>query len=143
MSAAPPTIRSARAEEEAALVGLWRECGLVASHNDPGEDFRFARGGPASDVLVAQDGAGAILAGIMVGHDGHRGWLYYVAVSPALRGSGLGRRMVEAAEAWLRERGVWKAQLMVRETNRGVVSFYERLGYETAPRVVLGKGLRG
>lgn len=78
----------------------------------------------------------------MVGHDGHRGWLYYVAAAPDMRGIGVGRRMVEAAQEWLRTRGVVKVQILVRETNADVVSFYERLGFETTPRVVMGKWLR-
>ena len=79
----------------------------------------------------------------MVGHDGHRGWVYYLAVSPAFRRQGLGRRMVEAAEAWMSERGVPKAQLLIRDTNLGVQSFYERLGYTVLPRVTMQKVLAG
>ena len=114
---------------------------LFRSHNDPGADFRFARAGACSDVLVAEDRTGAISGSVMVGHDGHRGWLYYVASAPDARGSGIGRQMVAAAEDWLRQRGVVKAQLMVRETNTKVVAFYEHLGFETAPRTVMGKWL--
>ncbi len=78
----------------------------------------------------------------MVGHDGHRGWLYYVATHPAARGRGLGRRMVEAGEKWLRDHNVVKVQLLVRETNTAVVGFYDRLGYEVAPRVLMTKWLK-
>lgn len=138
----PLTIRSAQADDEAAVVALWRQCNLVASYNDPVADFRFARSGAGSDVLVGIGSAQAICGSVMVGHDGHRGWLYYVAAAPALRGQGIGRQMVEAGEAWLRERGVVKVQLLVRETNTEVVAFYERLGFEVAPRVVMGKWLR-
>lgn len=136
------TIRSALPDDEACVVALWHACDLVASYNDPGADFRFARAGACSDVLVGEDETGGVRGSVMVGHDGHRGWLYYVASAPGSRGGGIGRRMVQAAEAWLRERGVAKAQLLVRETNTGVVSFYERLGYEVAPRVIMGKWLR-
>ena len=135
------TIRSALPEDEPGVVELWRVCDLIASYNDPAADFRFARAGACSDVLVGEDEAGRISGSVMVGHDGHRGWLYYVAAAPSARGSGIGRRMVQAAEAWLRHRGVVKAQLLVRETNTRVVSFYERLGYEVAPRVIMGKWL--
>ncbi|MCW2248198.1 ribosomal protein S18 acetylase RimI-like enzyme [Azospirillum fermentarium] len=135
------TIRNATAEDEAALVALWRDCHLLTSYNDPVADFRFARGGACSDVLVGVDAAGAIVGSVMVGHDGHRGWLYYVAATPGARGTGIGRGMVQAAEAWLRQRGVPKAQLMVRETNTAVVAFYERLGFEVTPRVLMGKWL--
>jgi len=137
----PLTIRPARPEDEADVVALWRSCDLVVSYNDPGADFRFALDGPASDVLVGADREGRIVGSVMVGHDGHRGWLYYVAAHPDERGTGIGRRMVEAAQAWLRERGVVKVQLLVRETNTRVVAFYERLGFEVAPRVVMSKWL--
>ena len=138
----PLTIRSALPDDEACVVELWRTCGLVASYNDPAADFRFARAGVCSDVLVGEDETGGIIGTVMVGHDGHRGWLYYVAAAPHLRGSGIGRQMVQAAEAWLRQKRVVKAQLLVRETNTRVVSFYEHLGFETAPRTVMGKWLR-
>ncbi len=108
--------------DEDAVVGLWRDCDLVTSYNDPGVDFRFARAGLCSEVLVAVDEDGRIVGSVMVGHDGHRGWLYYVAAAPHLRGSGVGRRMVQEAEDWLRRRGVAKGQLMVRETNARIVS---------------------
>ncbi len=135
------TVRSAVAEDEQSVVALWRACDLVASYNDPAADFRFAKAGPCADVLVAVDGVGEIVGSVMVGHDGHRGWLYYVAAGPASRSEGVGRRVVQAGEDWLRERGVVKVQLLVRETNTKVVGFYEHLGFEVAPRVVMSKWL--
>lgn len=135
------TIRQAAAEDGPAVIALWRACDLVTSYNDPAVDFAFARAGACSDVLVGEDEAGRIRGSVMVGHDGHRGWLYYVAADPGSRGVGFGRQMVTAAETWLRERGVIKAQLLVRETNTKVVSFYEHLGFEVAPRVTMGKWL--
>ena len=134
-------VRSATAEDEQAVVALWRACNLVAPHNDPSADFRFAKAGLCSEVLVGEDGAGQLVGSVMVGHDGHRGWLYYVAASPTSRGRGVGRRMVQAAEDWLRQREVVKAQLLIREENAEVVGFYEHLGFEVAPRVVMSKWL--
>ncbi|WP_316980198.1 GNAT family acetyltransferase [Shumkonia mesophila] len=137
------TIRPAEAADEAATVALWRACGLVVSYNDPGADFRFAHAGRASDVLVAVDARGRVVGSVMVGHDGHRGWLYYVAADPGMRSQGIGRRMVKAAEAWLSERGVRKAELMVRQTNAGVMAFYERLGFERSAVLVMQRWLTG
>lgn len=135
------TTRSATPEDEAAVVALWRACDLVASYNDPGADFRFAMAGPTSAVLVAAEPEGRICGTVMVGHDGHRGWLYYVAAEPGHRRQGIGRTMVEAGEQWLRDRDVAKVQLMVRESNTAVVPFYERLGYEDTPRILMSKWL--
>lgn len=135
------TIRSAVASDEPEVIDLWRACGLVTSYNDPATDFRFALNGACSDVLVGLGEDGRVQGSVMVGHDGHRGWLYYVASHPDARGLGIGRSLVTAGEEWLRHRGVKKAQLLVRETNTKVVSFYEHLGFETTPRVVMSKWL--
>ena len=113
------TVKSAVAEDEQAVVALWRACDLVASYNDPVADFRFAKAGPCSDVLVAVDDAGEVAGSVMVGHDGHRGWLYYVAARPTSRSKGVGRRMVQAAENWLRQRGIVKVQLLVEKQHQG------------------------
>jgi len=135
------TVRPAVAEDVTDIVALWRVCGLVVSYNDPEADFRFAKAGACSDVLVAVDEAGGIVGSVMVGHDGHRGWIYYLAAHPSWRGHGVGRRMVRAAEDWLLDRGVVKLQLLVRDTNTKVVGFYEHLGFEVAPRVAMSKWL--
>lgn len=94
-------------------------------------------------MLVAADGRGRVVGSAMVGHDGHRGWLYYVAADPGARSRGIGREVVRAAEIWLRERGVRKAQLLVRRSNTGVVAFYERLGFEGSAVVVMQRWLDG
>lgn len=134
-------IRADTAEDETNVVALWYACEMVASYNDPVADFRFARQGATSDVLVAEDESGGIVGAVMVGHDGHRGWMYYVAAAPMVQGSGVGKTVVNAAENWLRQRGVTKVQLLVRETNTKVVGFYEHLGFEVTPRVVMAKWL--
>jgi ribosomal protein S18 acetylase RimI-like enzyme len=136
------SVRSADADEEHDVVALWRTCDLVASYNDPVADFRCAKAAPSSDVLVAVNEAGDIAGSVMVGHDGHRGWLYYLAVRPASRSQGVGRCMVQAAEDWLHRQGIAKVQLLVRETNTKVVSFYEHLGFEVAPRIVMSRWLK-
>jgi ribosomal protein S18 acetylase RimI-like enzyme len=134
-------VRPATPDDERRVVELWQACELTVSYNDPDADFRFARAGACSDVLVGEDETGRILGSVMVGHDGHRGWLYYVAADPASRATGVGRRMVEAGEDWLRQRGIAKVQLLVRETNTKVISFYEHLGFDVTPRTVMAKWL--
>jgi ribosomal protein S18 acetylase RimI-like enzyme len=113
------------------VVALWERCGLTRPWNDPAKDIAFARQGPSSTILVC--GESPVTASAMVGHDGHRGMLYYVAVDPGHRQQGLGRAAVRAAEAWLGARGVWKINLLVRPENAAVKAFYERLGYEVNP----------
>lgn len=90
--------------------------------------------------LVALDG-GRVIGTVMAGYDGHRGWLYAVAVDPDARRAGLGRRLVGAAEERLRARGCVKVNLQVRAGNDAAVAFYEALGFLQEPRVSLGKRL--
>lgn len=119
-----------------AAVELWGQAGLTRPWNDPGDDVRRALEGPASTVL-AGTADGALVATAMVGHDGHRGWVYYLAVAPEQQGHGHGRAMMAACESWLREREVPKLNIMVRGDNGAARSFYERLGYATDDVVVL------
>lgn len=120
------------------VVALWQACGLTRPWNDPYRDISFARGSEASAVLVLEQD-GRIAATAMVGHDGHRGMLYYVAVNPALQRQGLGKAAVRAAEAWLEARGVWKVNLLVRAENAVVKGFYEALGYEVNPVLCMAR----
>jgi ribosomal protein S18 acetylase RimI-like enzyme len=115
-----------------AVIALWQACGLTRPWNDPRKDIAFARQGNASTILVGEEGS-TLVASAMVGHDGHRGMLYYVAVAPAHQGQGIGKRAVKAAEAWLGRQGVWKINLLVRSENDKVRGFYEALGYEVSP----------
>ncbi len=121
---------------------LWQRCDLTRPWNDPSQDFDFAHSGPASAV-IALEIDGAIAGAALVGHDGHRGSTYYVAVEPKLQRSGAGRALMSAVEDWLRARGVWKLNLLVRRENNGVVRFYEKLGYGDQDCVALGKRLDG
>jgi ribosomal protein S18 acetylase RimI-like enzyme len=124
-----------------AAVQLWQDSGLTRPWNDPEADLRRAVSGPSSSVLAAIEDDPRLLATAMVGHDGHRGWVYYLAVDPAMRGSGLGRKMMEACEAWARAQRIPKIQLMVRATNQAAVGFYEHLGYIDSEVIVLGRRL--
>ena len=124
-----------------ALVALWEACGLTRPWNDPERDARLAIEGASSAVLGLRDGE-ALIASVMVGFDGHRGWVYYLAVAPDLRSAGLGRTLMDAAEAWLRARGAPKLQLMVRAGNQEALGFYRALGLEPQDVVTLGRFLR-
>ena len=125
-----------------AVIALWQACGLTRPWNDPASDIALARRGPNSTILISRDG-GAIVATVMVGHDGHRGWVYYVATDPDRRGKGYGRTIMGAAEDWLRAAGIAKLQLMVRPDNTKVQAFYESIGYDEQQRVIYAKWLDG
>ena len=126
----------------AAVVALWQRCGLTRPWNDPEADIALARQGTNSTVLLGRDD-GALVASALVGHDGHRGWVYYVAVDPEHHNKGFGRAVMNAAEDWLRRRGILKMQLMVRSENAAVKAFYESLDYDAQDRVVYAKWLDG
>lgn len=135
------SIRCASADDEDDIVALWRTCRLETPYNDLAQDFRFARAKPNSDILVGVSLEGTIVGSVMAGHDGHRGWLYYVAAAPDHQLQGIGRQMVAAGEGWLRDRRVVKVMLLVRDTNTQVLDFYSRIGFEAIPRVVMQKWL--
>lgn len=122
------------------VIALWKSCGLTRPWNDPAADFARAVDGSDSAVLLLREGD-ALAASVMVGFDGHRGWVYYLAVDPERQRTGLGRTMMDAAEAWLRARGAPKIQLMVRDDNEAALGFYEALGLERQKVVTLGRFL--
>jgi ribosomal protein S18 acetylase RimI-like enzyme len=124
--------------EEADVIALWRACGLTRPWNEPARDLAFAAAKFNSEVLVGLVD-GRIVASVMVGHDGHRGAMYYVSVEPAARGRGYGHAIVAAAEAWLLERGVWKVNLLVRAENTAVLAFYDGLGYQAGSSLQIEK----
>ena len=124
------------------VVALWQRCGLTRPWNDPAADIALARKGANAAVLAGHDGS-SIVASVLVGHDGHRGWVYYVAVDPDCRHKGYGRVIMDAAEDWLRARGIEKLQLMVRPDNSPVQAFYQSLGYLEQERIIYAKWLDG
>ena len=129
-------------DDVAAVINLWERCGLTRPWNDPAGDIAVARRGDNATVLVGRHD-GAIAATVMVGHDGHRGWVYYVGVDPDCRGRDYGRAIMAAAEGWLRQRGIVKLMLMVRSDNSKVQAFYETLDYVVQDRIVYAKWLDG
>lgn len=124
------------------VIALWQRCGLTRPWNDPASDIAFARRGANATILIGRAG-GTIVATAMAGHDGHRGWVYYVAVDPSVQGKDFGRAIMAAAEEWLRAAGIEKVMLMVRPDNAKVQAFYDKLGYAVQERVIYSKWLDG
>jgi GNAT superfamily N-acetyltransferase len=132
-------IAIARMSDEASVVGLWREAALTRPWNDPSQDFARAVAGFSSCILLGSIDDEPV-ATVMAGYDGHRGWLYYLAVRPALLRKGHGAAMVSAAYDWLREAGAPKVELMLREGNPAA-GFYEAVGWTREPVTVWSRWL--
>jgi ribosomal protein S18 acetylase RimI-like enzyme len=133
-------VRAFQPDDEEALIELWRRCDLVRPHNDPHRDIqRKLRVRP--DLFLVGLVDGKIVASVMAGYEGHRGWLNYMAVAPEHRRRGYGRAIVAAAERLLREAGCPKINLQVRTSNREVIEFYRRRGFAVDEVVSMGKRL--
>ncbi|MBL0715492.1 MAG: GNAT family acetyltransferase [Desulfosarcina sp.] len=134
------TIRPYQNEDRRDTIALWHDCHLVVPQNDPHEDIlRKIRFQPEF-FLVGLD-EGHLIATVMAGYEGHRGWINYLAVSPRHRRKGLGRQMLAAAEERLRSLGCPKINLQVRRTNTAVINFYRNAGFDEDEVVSLGKRL--
>ena len=129
-----------RLDEMEAVVALWAEAGLLRPWNDPRADLSLAMGKPGSAVLAGRLG-GTLVSTAMVGHDGHRGWVYYLAVATTHRKRGFGAAMMKAAEGWVRAQRVPKLQLLVRGDNAQTQAFYDAIGYTKSDVVVMAKAL--
>jgi ribosomal protein S18 acetylase RimI-like enzyme len=123
-----------------AVVRLWSEADLAPQGRDLGAEYRQALADGASTVLGLRQ-EGVVVATVMVGHDGHRGWVYFLAVAPAQRRRGLARRLLVAAEQWLAARGATRLQLLVRSDDRDAQGFYEHLGYPVQDFQVRGRAI--
>lgn len=134
------TIRPFQAGDEAAVIDLWRDCGLLRSSNDPRQDIQRKLAIQPELLLVGMLDE-RIVASVMAGYEGHRGWLNYLAVAPGHRQSGFGRAMVAEAEHRLRQLGCPKINLQVRHTNAPAMEFYRRIGFEVDEVASMGKRL--
>ncbi|MEZ5834088.1 MAG: GNAT family acetyltransferase [Dongiaceae bacterium] len=128
-------------DDFAAVTALWDATGISIHYNDPAKDIPRMLATPNCQLYVGCVDE-RVMASIMVGHDGHRGWLYKLAVLPEFQGKGCGRDLVQQAERWLVARGMPKVNLMIRETNIKVREFYQRLGYSVAARTVMERWLK-
>jgi len=133
-------IRPFRPEDEAAVTLLWQRCELTRPWNDPHKDIQ-RKLTTQPELFLVGERDGLLVASVMAGFDGHRGWVNYLAVDPEQRGQGLGRMLMEQVERSLVELGCPKLNLQVRAGNQAVLAFYERLGYQVEPLISLGKRL--
>ena len=133
-------IRPFQGSDEEEVVALWHRCELVRPTNDPRKDIR-RKLAVRPDLFLVGVVDGRVVATVMAGYEGHRGWLNYLAVAPGHRRRGLARTLVTEAERRLREAGCPKINLQVRSSNGGVVEFYRRIGYSTDDVVSMGKRL--
>jgi ribosomal protein S18 acetylase RimI-like enzyme len=128
-------------EYQGAVVDLWRKCNLVVPQNDPVEDIqRKLVFQPDLFFVALLDGK--VIGSIMVGYEGHRGWINYLAVLPEHQRRGYGRKLVEKAVDELKKLGCLKVNLQVRRSNVSVVEFYKHLGFKDDDVVGLGKRLK-
>ena len=127
-------------EYENDVIELWRQCGLTRPWNNTRLDIeRKRKVNPELFLVGMLDGK--VVATVIGGYDGHRGWIHYLAVNPSYQRKGLGRQMMAAVEEKITALGCPKINLQVRADNMGVIQFYESIGYETEDRVSMGKRL--
>jgi ribosomal protein S18 acetylase RimI-like enzyme len=126
--------------DEQQVIDLWMKCRLIVSSNNPMRDIqRKLRVG--RDLFLVGILDNKIIATVMGGYEGHRGWINYLAVDPGYQGNGYGRLIMEAVEQRIRSKGCPKINLQVRATNKAVIRFYQSLGYTNDHVIGLGKRL--
>jgi ribosomal protein S18 acetylase RimI-like enzyme len=133
-------VRPFQPADRAPVIALWERCGLTRPWNDPNLDIdRKSAADPDGFLIgVADD---LVVASVMAGYDGHRGWVNYLAVDPDRRGIGWGRTIMDAAEALLAACGCPKVNLQIRTSNMAAVRFYESIGYTFDDVVSMGRRL--
>ena len=142
MNTRETSIRQFVTSDQNDLVELWSVCGLLRPWNDPLEDIRLCVTTPSSELVVAEF-EDQLIGSAMLGHDGHRGWVYYLAVHPNWQRNGIGRSLMSYAEQWMGQRRLPKIQAMIRADNLPVRGFYRRLGYQDNDVQVVEKFLNG
>ena len=133
-------IRPYREPDEEAVVALWNVCGLVRPWNDPHKDIA-RKLTVQRELFLIGEVDGRLVATVMAGFEGHRGWVNYLAVAPGLRGRGYAARLMQRVEEDLLAVGCPKISLLVRAGNTEVLAFYSKLGYAADEAIPLGKRL--
>ncbi len=135
-----PHVRHYRVSDRDAVVALWSACDLLRPWNDPDRDIERKLALDAEGFLVLELD-GRVVGSVLVGDDGHRGWVNYLAVDPARRGLGFGALLMAEAERRLAQAGCPKVNLQIRASNEWVTGFYRHLGYAVDDVVSMGKRL--
>jgi len=133
-------IRTFRKGDEDAVVALWQVCGLTRPWNDPGEDIA-RKLSVQPELFLVGDLDGKVIATLMAGYEGHRGWVNYLAVAPECRRQGFGRVLMQQAEERLLALGCPKVNIQVRDSNADALGFYRGIGYVQDEAISLGKRL--
>ena len=133
-------IRTFRKGDEDAVVALWQVCGLTRPWNDPGEDIA-RKLSVQPELFLVGDLDGKVIATLMAGYEGHRGWANYLAVAPECRRQGFGRVLMQQAEERLLALGCPKVNIQVRDSNADALGFYRGIGYVQDEAISLGKRL--
>lgn len=133
-------IRTYKVSDEASVIDLWQQCNLTVPWNNPQSDIA-RKMADSPDLFFVGTLDMCIVSSCMAGYDGHRGWIYYLAVLPDLQNKGIAAQMLTHSERVLAERGCPKINLMVRNTNQDVIQFYQRAGFSDESVLVLSKRL--
>ena len=140
MSETPLFIRPFQTEDEASVVSLWQLCELTVPWNNPYKDIaRKLKVQPELFLVGMLDSL--LIATVMGGYDGHRGWINYLAVHPDFQGQGYAQQVMENVESELRKRGCPKINLQIRSGNARVMTFYQKLGFSDDQALSMGKRL--
>jgi ribosomal protein S18 acetylase RimI-like enzyme len=132
--------RYVKNDEEQVLV-LWKNCNLIVPQNDPQQDIA-AKMAFQPELFLVGELNGSVIASIMIGYEGHRGWINYMGVDPSCQQRGYGKKLVQRACDELKKLGCLKVNLQVRDTNREAIGFYKKLGFADDSVVSLGKRLK-
>ena len=133
-------IRKFDIDNQTAVIELWKTCQLVVPWNDPAKDIARKLKVDA-DLFLVGEIDGEIIATVMGGYEGHRGWINYLAVSPRQQRKGYARKIIKYLEQLIQLRGCPKINLMIRATNTEAEAFYQAIGYITETSIALGKRL--
>lgn len=133
-------IRPFKEQDRADVIKLWEQTGLAVPQNNPGKDIdRKLKVDP--ELFLVGEIDDELIATVMAGYEGHRGWINYLAVKPRHQKNGYGRLLMETAEKLLHERNCPKINLQIRRSNTDVINFYSAIGYYDDNVIGLGKRL--